>query len=310
MSEGVTTTTWPTTLPQGGVVAATDFSPGAQAAVHRAARLAQGLGTHLTVLHVLQHDWITELTTWLGGAQPRERIVADARATLEELVHAMRAQSPALAVHAALVEGHPVRDIDGVARQCQPYCVVLGASGRGGAQLPVLGTTVERLLRKAGQPVLVVRQPPQRSYQRVLVAVDFSPWSAPTLDLAAAVAPQANIWLLHAYTVPYEEKLRFAGVDDEMIELYRQRARERARNGLHHLAQQRGWPPTRYQTVLHEGDAAPALVYEAVQRDCDLVVIGKHGVSAAEELLLGSVTKHALAQVPCDVLVSTLQASA
>jgi len=43
-------------------------------------------------------------------------------------------------------------------------------------------------------------------------------------------------------------------------------------------------------------------------RDCDLVVLGKHGRSAAEDLLLGSVTKHVLAEGRSDVLVATLPA--
>jgi nucleotide-binding universal stress UspA family protein len=35
------------------------------------------------------------------------------------------------------------------------------------------------------------------------------------------------------------------------------------------------------------------------------VVLGKHGQSATEELLLGSVSKHVLAEGSADVLVST-----
>ena len=184
MSERISITTEPTAPPLGGLLAATDFSTGAQAAAQRAATLAQELGTPLTVLHVLQHDWMTELATWLGDPQPRQRILADARASLEAVVRALQAQHT-VAVDAALVEGHPVRDIDGFARQCQARCVVLGASGRGGALLPLLGTTVERLLRKAAYPVLMVRQAPRRGYHRVLVAVDFSPWT----ESAVALGP-------------------------------------------------------------------------------------------------------------------------
>jgi nucleotide-binding universal stress UspA family protein len=36
-------------------------------------------------------------------------------------------------------------------------------------------------------------------------------------------------------------------------------------------------------------------------------VLGKHGQSATEELLLGSVTKHVLAEGRSDVLISTRQ---
>ncbi len=43
------------------------------------------------------------------------------------------------------------------------------------------------------------------------------------------------------------------------------------------------------------------------QHDADLMALGKHGHSAAEELLLGSVTKHVLAEGSTDVLVSAAQ---
>ncbi|HYN60231.1 MAG TPA: universal stress protein [Rubrivivax sp.] len=44
-------------------------------------------------------------------------------------------------------------------------------------------------------------------------------------------------------------------------------------------------------------------------KDCDLVVLGKHGQSTAEDLLLGSVSKHVLAEGSTDVLVSTARAA-
>ena len=54
-----------------------------------------------------------------------------------------------------------------------------------------------------------------------------------------------------------------------------------------------------------EGDASMRIVETEHALDCDLVVLGKHGQSATEELLLGSVTKHVLAEGSADVLVST-----
>lgn len=38
--------------------------------------------------------------------------------------------------------------------------------------------------------------------------------------------------------------------------------------------------------------------------DADLIVMGKHGRSALEELLLGSVTEHVLAYSGCDVFIA------
>ena len=54
-----------------------------------------------------------------------------------------------------------------------------------------------------------------------------------------------------------------------------------------------------------EGDASLRIVESEQAQGCDLVVLGKHGQSAAADLLLGSVTKHVLAEGSADVLVST-----
>jgi len=70
------------------------------------------------------------------------------------------------------------------------------------------------------------------------------------------------------------------------------------------LTHEQGWSPSRYRVYLHEGDAAPAVVRSAQEWGCDLVALGKHGQGVAEELLLGSVTKHVVAETSCNVLVS------
>ena len=51
-------------------------------------------------------------------------------------------------------------------------------------------------------------------------------------------------------------------------------------------------------------DALAQIVYLGEDLDCDLVVMGKHGANVTEELLLGSVTSHVLAESRSDVLVT------
>ncbi|MNV87873.1 Universal stress protein family protein [compost metagenome] len=57
------------------------------------------------------------------------------------------------------------------------------------------------------------------------------------------------------------------------------------------------------QLVVH-GAAAWRIVEQELELDCDLIVVGKQGESALEELLVGSVTKHVLNESQGDVLVS------
>ena len=109
----------------------------------------------------------------------------------------------------------------------------------------VLGTTSECLLRRTTRPVLVVRQTAHAPYRRVLLALDFSLWSLRAVAVAQQAAPHAQLVPLNAFQVPFEEKLRFAGVDDATVELYRRRARTTATERLHALAAAAGLKPGR-----------------------------------------------------------------
>lgn len=114
--------------------------------------------------------------------------------------------------------------------------------------------------------------------------------------------------LLHAYEVPFEGKLRVAGVDGVAIDKYRLQAQQRASQQLHVLAAAAaGLLPADWTPCVLYGDAASHIVEQEEIQDCDLIVIGIHGQNRIEELLLGSVTKHVLAESTGDVLVSTLR---
>jgi nucleotide-binding universal stress UspA family protein len=162
-------------------------------------------------------------------------------------------------------------------------------------------------MRRTTRPLLVVRQSAHEPYRRVLVAVDFSPWSARSLAIARQVAPLARLVVATVFQVPFEEKLRFAGVDAGTVEDYRRQARTAATQRVHALAHEAGLVPSQWQPCIVEGDASLRIVEQEQEHDCDLVVLGKHGQSASIDLLLGSVTKHVLAEGSVDVLVSTAQ---
>lgn len=287
------------------VVAATDFSDAAQQAVERAARLAAQQGGRVTLLHVVNHDWLDAVKDLLAGdGSWNQRLLDEARGQLQRVAEEISA-SHRVDVSSLLLDGQPVSAIEQAVREAAGDLLVLGARGRTPVHQLLVGTTAERLLRKASRPILMVRRAAQGPYRKVLVPVDFSGWSGAAVALALSVAPGAELVLMHTYTVPFEEKLRFAGVDPATIDIYRDKARRQSLERLQSLAAQHGLTPESYSLCIREGDAAPRLVSEAADRGCDLVVIGKHGRHAAEELLLGSVTKHVLVESPCDVLVST-----
>lgn len=289
----------------GTIVAATDLSAPARHAADRAARLAHETGAALTLMHVLPGGALQQLRQWLGsGHAVEQQLHDDARRQLRVLASELQTQrhvSPRV-VHAS---GSVLDEIDREAAALDAALLVLGARGAGFLRRLVLGSTSERLLRRSSRPLLVVRQTPHEPYRRVLVALDFSPWSAQAVALARRVAPHARLLLFNAYQVPFEEKLQFAGVEAATIDLYRKQARAVAIRRVHALAAAGGLKPGDWEPCIVEGDASQRIVEHEQEKDCDLVVLGKHGQSATEHLLLGSVSKHVLAEGSTDVLVST-----
>ena len=101
-----------------------------------------------------------------------------------------------------------------------------------------------------------------------------------------------------------------AGVEESAIERWRTTAHDEAVTKLFELAQSADLD-SRQWTALAPTGFSPwmQIVRQQQEQDCDLVVIGKHGQNAVEELLLGSTTNMVVAEGSSDVLVSVAHAS-
>jgi nucleotide-binding universal stress UspA family protein len=294
-------------IPLKNILAATDFSSLSRHAADRAARLASTSRARIRLVHALSGSALTGLNRLLGLHSTVEQ------ALIEQTRHALEAMASELGtarsivIETALAQGAVLDEIIRQADEIHADLLVLGARGAGFMRHLELGTTSERLLRKSKRPVLVVKQRAHEPYRRVLVPVDFSASSAPLIDLARRVAPGAHLVLLTAYEVPFEGKLRFAGVGDAVIEEYRVQTQKAAAQQLHALATAARLEPLDWTPCIPHADASLAIIEQEQELDCDLIVVGKHGQNMAEDLLFGSVTKHVLAESAGDVLVSTLR---
>ncbi len=289
------------------LLVATDFSDDARAAQQRAVRLAARLGARLELLHVMSGPSLSTLRELFNlAADAGATLIEDARRQLEEMAAALAGQdAPAPATQ--LRVGHVVNEI--LAAAAQHDMLVVGAHGTNPLRDFILGTTAERLLNRSKRPMLVVKRPPQVPYRRVLVPVDFSPYAAIALRGALSIAPDAEITLFHAFDNPYEGKLWLAGVGDDLIHRYRLQAQQQALGRIDDLLAACGHPPHCFRLVEH-GSAAPLILAREADLDIDLIVIGRHGQQALEELLIGSVTRHVITDAKCDVLVVSGQPGA
>ncbi|MDD2882484.1 MAG: universal stress protein [Rhodoferax sp.] len=285
-------------------LAATDLSAPAHHAAERAAMLARQTGGKLALVHVLEKNALTELKRLFDqtGDAMLERMRQQASDALAQLAFELRVGEP-LEVRHHLVEGTVLAAISDQADRLGSNLVVVGSRGAGFMRHWLLGATAERLLRITRHPILVVKEAPQRAYRKVLVPVDFSAWAARAIELARCISPQAQILLLHACELPFEGKMRFAGIDEDIIQQHRDTIHREALARLHEIATDAGLTPAQWRPLLAFANPPDFVIEQEEEQAADLIVMGKHGMGMTEELLLGSVTKHVLGQSRSDVLV-------
>jgi CPA2 family monovalent cation:H+ antiporter-2 len=286
------------------VLIAIDLSERSEAALQRGLRLARQLGARCTVMHALGLDAFGSGSCWAGGESidfGRE-IAVRARAAVEAAVR-RKAHAFKRDVEVRIEPGTPADAIPAQIDALGADLLVLGAHGEGFVRRMLFGATASIVLRKAVVPVLVVKNARRGDYQELAVAVDFSAGSAAALAHARRIAPAANVTLLHVVDLPYENQLVYAGVSRDEIRAYRSKAEYEALAKLNEASARFGLDPARATVRVVHGEASREILAHDAASGCDLLVLGKRGAHVTEELLLGSVTSHVLAQSRADVLV-------
>lgn len=291
--------------PLNRILAATDLSAQARHAVERAALVSKDTATALELLHVANLAPLERLRQLMGttSVDIEQQVLDAARQKLGKLVAALEKRF-GITPSAHVVTGSLLAELAKKADALAAGLLVCGAKGESVIRHFALGTTALRILSTTRCPVLVVKQPPHESYQRLLVPVDFSASSLRAIRQARSIAPQANIVLMHAFAVPFEGHLSYAGVNEEIINHYRLVAKQEATQKLHDLRDEAGLTSHDSSLVVLHGDPIMRIIEQEQEQDCDLIVMGKHGDDLVEELLLGSVTKHVLTESQGDILVS------
>lgn len=283
------------------ILAALDLEGDSEAVLMRALQLAQTHSARLVLLHVIEADALGEAATAYGCAEDALRglLQRQAREALADLLDGIA--DPEIRVefgpaHAVMVE---------VAGSVGADLVVMGPGAR--ARMlkgRALGTTVDRVVRSLGIPLLVVRSLPELPYRQVTVAVDFSPQATAALHVARALAPAAALRLVHVVHVPdpFQQAMLRAGASHADIENFRSGLYDKARAGLAELAASLEGQG-RMVTRVMKSEPGAALLRMSKGPRVDLITVGADGRGAIRGALLGRVTRRLLSEAGCDVLV-------
>jgi nucleotide-binding universal stress UspA family protein len=262
------------------VVVPVDGSPLAASAIGPAGALAEATGASLRLLTaeplVLWHEQLQEAKEYL------EKQAADTGLPgVETLVVGDKAARQAILVET----------------QAPDTVVCMATHGRSGVGHAVLGSVAEAVLRDSGQPLLLVGPTvacagPALRGGNLLVAVDGSPASEAIIPVAADWARMLELrpWVVEV--IP--EQRNITDSHERAVESATVRGVARRLDDVALPAQ---WE------VLHEPEAADALVDYASRLPAVLIAMATHGRTGLGRVALGSVAMQVVQRSPCPVLV-------
>ena len=260
---------------------ATDGSEVSAGAVRVALHMASRCGSRLTVMHMAQTLPDYAMFNPGGVQQAEDR----GHAVLREVEE----QAGTSCVNCAPVLRYgdePVREIASQAEESQADLVIMGRRGVHWLERLMLGEAAARVIGHVHCSVLVVPKETGMWDKGILLAVDGS-------RCADAAAVSAGI-LAKRCGLPVTV-LSVCANDDLKCELVQAMA-DRVRD----LLRQDG---VAADSVVNEGNPAKAIVAAAAENECDLIVLGSHGRTGLDRILMGSVSQQVVVQAKCPVMV-------
>jgi nucleotide-binding universal stress UspA family protein len=197
------------------------------------------------------------------------------------------------------VIGSPAGEIVALARQVKADLIVAGAEESGILHHIVLGSTAAGVVRHAPCPILVVRSEPSFPPARVEIPVDLSPLSAQAFQtglsfLARIGAPLDEVETLFVLS-PVEAGGLFHFTEEQIARF--------AGEELRRFMETNGPSQTPRRSRVCTGYPREEILRVLNERQVDLAILGTHGRTGFDRLLMGSVAMEVLHRAACNLLL-------
>jgi nucleotide-binding universal stress UspA family protein len=282
------------------ILAALDLTAHADRAFQRAWMLANAHEAELTLVHVINES----LLDYDDDGTLRKTLKAKATRLLERYpIYLPPEKKAAIRIHIAL--GKAWEEILAAADGFGSDLIVIGLHHLKPIRDLFLGSTAERLIRRSTKPVLMVRDKPAGAYRRVIAATDFSTSSAHALSAGLAIAPHAELTLLHVFETPFPAFIRFSPeeLEDHMRPLI-ERAQAEAEEAMEAFRSGHDAFNASVTPMLERNEIVAGIGRVIAQKEADLLVMGTHGRTGLAKAMVGKLALVFLNDPPCDVLVA------
>ena len=284
------------------IVCPIDCSEFSAAAYQYAVSLAEYYKARLVCLHVVElwkYPFADYAAYQADYAKFSQAINEGGEKRLQEFVnqHASNRLHPDLAVQ----QGNPSDSILSFAQAENIDVIVMGTHGRRGFDRLVLGSTTDRVLRKAASPVLVVSNPSQNAMttspdgrhrlSRILYCTDFSNNSEIARGYAISVAAEyaAELTILHVVEGAPDLARAEAIISARTVQLDRLISEEERKE-------------LNVRTAVRFGKPYEQIVRHASETQTSLIIMTARGGGALDRAVFGSTTYRVVQLGPCPVL--------
>jgi nucleotide-binding universal stress UspA family protein len=278
----------------------------------RATTLATENQAKLTLLEVLEEP--REMQTFAGSAnmeEVRKRAVAELRERIEEVMAPVRDQG--IETAATVLLGTPFIEIIREVMRKKHDLVMMMAEGKSGLKDRLFGSTSLHLMRKCPCPVWVKKPKRQKTYARIMAAVDpdftdetRNSLNVQIMDIATSLAEMedSELHVLHVWSKWPKHFLsehgRMSGreIDEIAGEVF-----AATKGELDNLLSSYGLEEAGHQVHFIVGEPRLMIPRMAVSQRIDLVVMGTVCRTGLAGFFIGNTAESVLQQVNCSVLV-------
>jgi len=258
----------------------TDGSKFSEGSIREAISLAKNCSSKIFVLSVV------EMNPEFEALAPEiiEKMEKETRQHLESVKS--RALKEGVDCEIIVHEGEePYQYIVAEAAKRKVEMIIMGRRGRTGLKRLMMGSVTARVIGHSPCKVLVIPETAKVSYRNILIATDGSKYSDAAALEAISIAKRCGSDLIALSVATKDKDLPSAKKSVEKIS---------------QIAEKEG---LKSKTMTPRGTPYNVIVETAEKKNADVIVVGSHGRTGLERLLMGSVTERVIGQANCAVLV-------
>lgn len=277
----------------------TDGSEYSEGAVREAINLAKRCSSKLSVVSVIETNREFEVLA-PQLVEKKERSVREYLETIQENAGKERIACDLIVRHGEDSYKYIVEE----AEKNKSSMIIMGKRGRTGIRRLMMGSVTARVIGHSPCSVLVVPREAQLAFKSILLATDGSRYSVAAAAEAIELAKRNGSKLVVISVVPSESVSPMDIVSSQMQRrLIAETELKEAEKNVQTVKASAEKEGVSAEGLILGGKPSETIIHAAKERNADLIVLGRHGKTGLESLLMGSVAERVIVLSSCAVLV-------